>query len=177
MKGILATYGLQGLWEDQKRVLDLDGHGNDEAKTLSGHKTFFKRFIRSKIHEYEQKVWMSSMKGDDVSQSKTRTYITFKKKLCLEKYLLAESDWKGRAYHTSLRTGTNVLEIEKGRFEGIHRTLRYCKMCDLKIVEDEKHFVLQCPLYDQLRANLFKSICNISGGKWDLKNRRRKVLF
>ena len=112
---------------------------------------------------------MSSMKGDDASQKKLRTYITSKKKLCLEKYLLADP--------TSLRTGTNVLEIEKGRFEGIHRTLRYCKMCDLKIVEDEKHFVLQCPLYDQLRANLFKSICNISGGKWDLKNRPMEESF
>ena len=44
---------------------------------------------------------------------KTRTYITFKKTLGLEKYLLANSNSSGRAYHTSLRSGTNILEIEK----------------------------------------------------------------
>ena len=177
VKGILGKYGLDYLWEDQKRVLDLDGKGNGEAKTLSDHKAFFKKFIRSRIQEQEQKVWLNSMKGDDVSQRKLRTYVTFKKKLCLEKYLLADSDWKGRSYHTSLRTGTNVLEIDKGRYEGIHRTLRFCKQCELKVVEDEKHFVLQCPLYKQLRANLFKSILTISGGKWDLVNRPMEESF
>ena len=117
VEGILATYGLDYLWKDPQRVLDLDGKGNSEAKTLSAHKSFFKKFIWSRVQEYEEKVWMSSMKGDDASQKKLRTYITFKKKLCLEKYLLADSDWKGRAYHTSLKTGTNVLEIEE-----VHKT-------------------------------------------------------
>ena len=74
VEGILDTYGLRYLWEDPKRVLNLDGNNNNEAKSLAEHKRFYKKFIWSRVQEYEQKVWMDSMHGDDISQKKLRTY-------------------------------------------------------------------------------------------------------
>ena len=72
------------------------------------------------LHEEDQ--WLESMKW----QPKLRTYIKFKKKLRLEKYLLGSSQYSlGRRYHTSLRNGTNVLEIEKGRWKYIHKDSRF----------------------------------------------------
>ena len=104
-------------------------------------------------------------------------YVTFKRVFRLEKYLLVNSDARGRSYHISLRSGTNCLEIEKGRHLGISRELRFCKCCDSKAVEDEIHFLMHCPLYNQLREKCFKSILNISGGKWDLKSRPASESF
>ena len=81
------------------------------------------------------------------------------------------SDYVGRGYHTSLRSGTNVLEIEKGRWKGVHRDLRFCNQCDSKAVESEKHFLLSCSKYDTLRSSLFASIYTVSGSKWDLASK------
>ena len=100
-------------------------------------------------------MWWSNLteRHEDISQSKTRTYVTFKKTLRLEKYLQAHSDAQGRAVHTSLRSGTNKLEIEIGRWSGIEKSRRFCKQCDLKEVESEMHFLMHCPRYEALRVN------------------------
>ena len=165
-------------WEDEKYRLNLDGHGNAESKNPLDHKRFFEKFVRSKIQEQQEKSWWVTMTSGDLSRKKIRTYVTFKRVFRLEKYLLVNSDARGRAYYTSLRSGTNCLEIEKGRHLGISRDLRLCKSCDTKAVEDEIHFLMHCPLYNQLREKCFKSILNISEGKWDLKSRPGvKVLF
>ncbi len=58
-----------------------------------------------------------------------------------------------------LRAGCLPLEVEKGRH---HKPLpipineRVCKMCNLGVVEDEKHFLLTCSLYADLRDCLYK---------------------
>ena len=176
MKEILATYGLGHLWEDEKAIFNLDGSHNGEAKSLGAHKRFFQKYVRKKIHQQQEEEWWKSMTSGDLTRRKIRTYVTFKRKLCFEKYLLTE-DSLGRSYHTSLRSGTNCLEIEKGRHEGVVKQSRLCKHCDRKEVEDELHFVTQCPLYNQFRENLFKSVLHVSGGKWDLKSKPAQEIF
>ena len=47
---------------------------------------------------------------------------------------------------TAIRIGTNKLEVEMGRREGKHVDLRLCKQCNSNQVEDEFHFITQCPL-------------------------------
>ena len=175
MKEVLDTYALGYLYDDEKKFFNLDNRGNLEAKTFSSHKKFVERWIRARIHE--QQWWGKITQGGDMSSKKLRTYVTFKNTLCLEEYLLVDSDAKGRSYHTSLRTGTNSLEIEKGRHLGIDKKFRFCKKCESKQVEDEFHFVILCPLYKDLREKCFKSIFDVSGGKWDLKNRPAKEIF
>ena len=48
------------------------------------------------------------------------------------------------------------LNIEKGRYNNENRRNRLCTVCHLNDVEDEFHFVLKCPLYDQLRRKYVK---------------------
>ena len=48
---------------------------------------------------------------------------------------------------------------------------RLCTICDLKQVEDEKHFLLVCPRYDALREQFYQSCVTNTGGKWDFKKR------
>ena len=103
---------------------------------------------------------------------KLRNYVVFKKNLRLEKYLLGSSDYSlGRMYHTTLRNGTNILEIEKGRWKHIPLDQRYCNQCDCKLVESEKHFLLDCSKYATFRNHFFDSVMNISKGKWNFRTR------
>jgi hypothetical protein len=142
-----------------------------KQKVFLNIKKFVERWVRGKIELQQKQSWLVGMFSGDVSKKKIRTYVTFKRDFRLEKYLLVDSDARGRAYHTSLRSGTNCLEIEKGRHLGIDKKLRFCKNCDSKSVEDEMHFVMHCPLYKDLRENFFKTIFDISRGKWDFKSR------
>ena len=68
----------------------------------------------------------------------------------------------------SLRNGSNRLEIEKGRWSKLEVEMRICKRCEMKKVEDESHFILECDKYKDLRSKLFKSIVDVSQGKWKL---------
>ena len=143
---------------------------------MAEHKRFWKSYIKGKILDYEQRQWWTEMtkEGD---RSKLRTYVTFKKQLRLEKYLLSYGDPLGRSLHTSLRTGTNDLEIDRARRFGTHRDLRICRFCNLNLVETERHFVISCPLYKDYRDQLYRSIANVSNEKWTLTNRSEDDIF
>ena len=50
--------------------------------------------------------------------------------------------------------------IEKGRHKKIDAEERLCYMCSEKKLEDELHFLLECPAYDRIRigiTNFYKS--------------------
>ena len=47
--------------------------------------------------------------------------------------------------------------IEKGRHQGLQENQRLCPFCDNQI-ENEKHFVMECPTYNVLRKNFFDNI-------------------
>ena len=66
-----------------------------------------------------------------------------------------------RSLYAQFRLGILPLEIEVGRFRNLELGLRICKMCNLELVEDEIHFLCDCPKYSDYRENLF-SIASIS---------------
>ena len=53
------------------------------------------------------------------------------------------------------RTGILPLNLEVGRFKNMLEDERVCELCELNEVENESHFRLYCPLYDELRNPLF----------------------
>ena len=59
-----------------------------------------------------------------------------------------------RSVITKILCGTLNLEIETGRYKGIPRSERYCTLCKNGDIEDEVHFTLNCPIYDDLRYPL-----------------------
>lgn len=59
-----------------------------------------------------------------------------------------------------LRYGSLPLEIELGRRNGTPLDERLCKMCNHQSIENEIHVLLQCPLYDDLRANIIRNLPN-----------------
>lgn len=54
-----------------------------------------------------------------------------------------------------LRTGILPLNLEVGRFKNILEDERLRELCELNEVESESHFLLYCPLYDELRTPIF----------------------
>ena len=55
---------------------------------------------------------------------------------------------------------SHTLTIETGRYAKpkIAKEERKCRYCNLDDVEDEKHFLLKCPLYNEERLSLFSSV-------------------
>ena len=176
-KKILAKYHtddnkLLDLWYQEDRIWNIDGKGNGEAKSIAAHKRFFKQYIFKVIQVREESLWKARMFKERKAncQSKLRVYRVFKTHLRLEKYLSASSNYQGRVLMTNLRSGTNKLEIERGRWTNTKEEYRVCTRCNLEHVENEYHFVVLCPKYESLRQNLFQKISNISAGKWNLNN-------
>jgi len=125
--------------------------------------------MRKKFFHHEEKEFLELIKNDQ-DYSKLRTYRLFKKKLRLEEYLLVTSNSYGRSIHTSLRSGSNKLEIDMGRRLNLDKKERLCKNCSTGSVEDELHFLIQCPNYNNLRNELYNKISKVSKNKWKLTN-------
>ena len=91
---------------------------------------------------------------------KLRTYRLLKDRLCFEDYL-THPDVRARETMTRLRGGTNELRIEKGRHRAtnrdhiLHESERVCLICASGEVEDERHFLIDCAEYEDLRETMF----------------------
>ena len=75
---------------------------------------------------------------------------TIKSKFEFESYLQI-SNFGNRKLIAKLRCSNHPLEIEKGRHKKKERSDRKCLFCDKNVIEDEKHFLLECDLYYQLK--------------------------
>ncbi len=89
--------------------------------------------------------------------NKLRTYAIFKRNFHCEPYTKL-SDKESRRWLAKFRCSDHSLRIETGRRQGLKPEERICLMCDNMTVEDEFHFLISCPKYDQLRLKLFKYI-------------------
>ena len=85
--------------------------------------------------------------------SKLKTYSTFKNEIGMEKYLTEIINIKYRCAMTKLRLSNHSLSIETGRHTKTERQNRLCPFCH-RIIEDEIHFLIQCPTYKELRDKL-----------------------
>ncbi len=66
----------------------------------------------------------------------------------------------GLPYHlrksiSRIRCSNHSLAIEKGRHTNpkTPREDRLCQLCDQQVIEDEEHFLLNCPVYTDLRSH------------------------
>ena len=92
-----------------------------------------------------------------IRSSKLRTYALFKNEPGREHYLSEIKNVKIRTQLTKFRISDHNLMIEKGRHKGLDKTIRFCPFC-LDKIEDEIHFLIKCPLYNNLRAPFLNSM-------------------
>ena len=97
-------------------------------------------------------------RADPNQKHQLRTFRTFKTQIKFENYLSKVKILKHRVALTKLRISNHTLEIEKGRYGPKRKKAdqRFCSSCQEQ-VEDEKHFLLKCPLYATVRQELFNS--------------------
>ena len=124
-------------------------------------------------------LWNDLM-NNQTCDNKLRTYAKYKKEFELENYIITIPLSKRRMF-TKLRISSHSLAIEKGRHKKIpHNDYIKCDFCsqvkdsctcnkfkyhrlcfNCNVVEDEKHFMCHCPVYDQIRSELLKDINSI----------------
>jgi hypothetical protein len=90
------------------------------------------------------------------SMPKLRTYKTFKTTPGKESYL--DLPPKHRKALARFRAGVFPLEIERGRWRGRPVETRLCTQCHMNAVEDENHYLMDCPKYSDIRKILFDNI-------------------
>ncbi len=91
------------------------------------------------------------------------TYKKFKFDFRLENHLLTLENRVHQIAVSKFRISSHNLRIETGHYETnpkLEPHERLCIYCDRQIVENEKHFLLECPLYDDDR-NALLQICAI----------------
>ena len=123
------------------------------------HPFLFKKIFKKLSDAFHEE----SLNAIKIDTSKLRTYSLFKSDIGLEPYLLDIKNFEMRSKITKFRLSNHNLRIETGRHEKIDREERFCPFCPQK-VEDEKHFLLVCPIYCHLRQiHLSPLIATIDG--------------
>ncbi len=98
--------------------------------------------------------------------SKLDVYRDIKKQFGVEKYLELNMSRYEKSLLSQLRYGVLPLRVETGRFVNESREKRICNLCDMNCIEDQFHFMFQCPLYDRYREELFTKARNCIH-EWD----------
>ena len=94
------------------------------------------------------------------NKPKLRFYNLFKNELKVENYVYYNLTASQRSIVAQFRLGILPLAVETGRFRGTDLENRICILCDRNEVEDEIHFLFNCPLYENLRTTWLKNIIN-----------------
>src|SRR6185437_13333140 len=148
-KDLLVQLGLESFWTRQ----------STSNPAERGLQTKWKDLVRGKIHAREEALWRSGC----IDRPKLRTYILLKERLSPEPWLVLPVREGGLSDLVRLRGGSSRLRIEKGRFAKESVAERVCVYCNNDLVEDEAHFMLVCPVYDDLRSALWASLSHLTG--------------
>ena len=142
------TIGLKHVWENQGSK-----HPKKQISSIIGN--------LKHIFEFQ---WLNTLNKVTVPGkpgNKLRTYALFKKTFEYENYLNFHPDYKKRKFITKLRISAHRLEIEIGRYKNkasVQSKNRNCQHCDLKVTEDEKHVLMECPKYSDDRSIMFNQL-------------------
>ena len=136
------------------------GHNINIDELCGKSKSEVKRLCNSNYDRY----WSRALKDS----SKACSYVQFKQNICFEKYLYSIKDNSHRKSLSRFRLSNHDLLIEKGRHHRprLERHERKCFICKTE-VEDEKHFLISCPLYENQRDELYQ-VCRENCQLFDL---------
>ena len=113
-----------------------------------------KRALHYLCRDSYDRIW----KAEIMESPKALSYKLIKYSVFPEKYLFVVKNIKHKISLSRFRLSSHSLMIEKGRQmrPRKERDERKCFQCK-DIVEDEIHFLIECPLYDKERETLFQT--------------------
>ena len=65
---------------------------------------------------------------------------------------------RSRKTLVKLRISSHKLRIETGRYDNIPREERLCNLCNCNRINDETHFLLDCPSFSSIRDMFFSKL-------------------
>lgn len=144
------------------------------------HKTTVLAKIEDKLltdfrNKWTEDLHRVSARRMDGGSNKLRTYRTFKTEISCELYLKTLLSPAQRRAYSQFRCGVAPIRIETGRFERLPMHERTCFMCENK-TETEEHVLIECPLYDDLRNELYEYINSVDEN-FNMLTNREKLSF
>ncbi len=131
---------------------------NLPADFVKLRKCKFTQLLNSSLRKSYLKLWEKNFKT--VMEGKLRTYCKIKTSFGSEKYLHIINNFTLRRALAKLRIFTHRLKTETGRYLKLEVSKRLCNKCDLNKIEDEIHFLLECPSTSTDRQVLIDMINN-----------------
>ena len=144
IQNIINSSGQYFVWNEQKSLATQD------ASTFSTHAAYISQTI--------QDVWFQNSVEKMENESKLTLLKNCKSQNKPSNYLKLIANRKQRSLLSKLRLGTLDLEIEKSRKHNIPRAERHCKLCNTGEVENEIHFILNCPALSHSRESYIKTL-------------------
>ncbi len=126
--------------------------------------------LRDSFHDFACDKGMGEVRNI-TQESKLRTYKTYKSYIKTESYLNSIHNSKIRITFSRFRLSAHSLNIEKGRHRKENASKRLCKQCSMNRIEDEIHFLLHCPKYNNLRNDFIDNVVRCDTRLNDLCNR------
>ena len=113
------------------------------------------KLFKCRVNDIAAQNWHSDL----LQRPKLETYSNFKSSLHLENYLKCGLWRRHQVALCKLRTSNHRLAVERLRHGRINvsrhdRVCQFCLNLNVTMVEDEYHFVMECPLYSHIRAQL-----------------------
>ena len=134
----------------------LESHGFNDVWLFQGvgnMKQFIHIFTQRIKHNYIQ-CWNNQLQNSP----RAITYRSIASSN-FKQYLNTVVNTKYRVALTRLRVSSHRLEIEIGRWHEPNRIIRSERKCQHgNVLEDEFHFILECPVYHEIRSQLL-NIC------------------
>ena len=117
----------------------------------------WKLLVKSKLMEYDNDEWAKglSVKKKAFMYTKIKAYPRFEESLGLSEFQ------RGGLLRFKLRSGTCMLNIEKGRRSRKEED-RMCSVCDMGTEESVEHFILECPAYVDERKSFESNLRAVS---------------
>ena len=113
--------------------------------------------------------------GKILVSTKAVSFNKFKNNIALEKHLHLNFKLKHKIALSRFRLSNHPLMIEKGRHLRIEKNERKCYFCKDKI-EDEEHFLINCPLYSPSRL-ILENVCVTHCNRYNELNNEQKFIF
>ena len=133
---------------------------NVSPKNVLKDKINVKNLCIKKLTDLYSRIWKEDLfndsRKDKNHKNKLRTFRLFKTCFKFEPYI-SQASSLDRNTLCKFRIGLHSLEIEIGRHRNIPVEDRKCRLCKLD-VEDEVHFLLNCPLLNSVRDPVLKNV-------------------
>ena len=130
VKKLLNECGMSGIWLLQ-----------NVPNTI-----WFRKAVERRLKDQ----WITSWYHSLSTKTLCSNYKLFKSVYSMEAYLV-KLPKSSRILITRFRTSNNRLPINVGRYTGVNREERYCNKCNINVIGDELHVLLECTNEDIVR--------------------------